>query len=60
MKAPRQGKNGMANPWKGWRNIAQGERSEPWVDRRQYPKPPNGGDGRYSVFRESFRRPCRG
>jgi len=59
-KAPKQGGNGRANPWKGWRIIAQGERSEPWVVRRHDPKPPNGGDGRGSVFRESFRRLYRG
>jgi|GEM_PF-3455708 len=53
-KALKQGGNGRTNPWKGWRNIAQGERSEPWVDRRGNLKPPNGGDGGGTVFREDF------
>jgi|GEM_PF-5099468 len=38
----------------------QGERSEPWVDRWDDPKPPNGGVGGGSAFREDFRRPYRG
>jgi len=58
-KVLKQGGNGTVNPWKGWRIIAQGERSEPWVDRRDL-KPTNGGDARGSVFRERFPSPLPG
>ena len=49
-------------PYRGLTDTAsllQGSLRSPWVERRQDPKPPNGGDERGSVSREDFRRPYR-